>query len=247
MALLVQGSRPTHALAVTLVSWDPGSGPLATRLESTAVNNLCCGGFVERFDPTSVPFTDSHRAESGGVISETAYALSPTGFSITFVEHFRLERSGAESSGAIYFTLDEDTAYELAGDYSMIGWREVLLESTLWDLTAGVLMFDNRQDSSHTQDEVFQLGSQGGDMLNRLSGSRTGVLLAGNYYRLTYRAGIGSTEPGDAIASATGSVQLTFVPELSTGLLVMSGLLGLAYRQSRHGCAWRIEALRKGH
>jgi len=71
--------------------------------------------------------------------------------------------------------------------------------------------------------------------MDRLSGSLTGTLVAGTVYRLSYDALIQSTDAGDSSATASGAIQLSFVPESSTALLVLTGLLGLTAR--RRWCA----------
>jgi len=219
------------ALTVSLAEFDPGSGPLSTHLEATANNELCCGGNVQAFDPVSLPFTDQHRADSGGVVSDTAYSLGDAGFTIDIVEHYRMQRSSAISSGAIYFTVDQDAEYALSGVYAMVGSRDIYLSASLTNISGGSLLFDNLQESRATQDEAFQLGEQSGDSQNGLSGSLTGQLVAGSLYRLNYRAFIYSTEASDGDATATGSIAFAVVPEPSTGLLMGLALAGLVYRR----------------
>jgi hypothetical protein len=226
--VLVTGAAQTsYALNVTLVEWNVGS--LTTRLESTASNDLCCGGSTVGFDPVSVPFSDTHRAESGGVFAEATYSLTSTGFSIVLT-HYRHPRSASIGNGAIYFSLDADSPYELTGSYSMTGYNEIRLEAALADSVEGYL-FDSMQESFHTYDESFQLGVEEGDNRNRFSGSPSGMLQGGQVYRLSYRAAIGSSSSADDVASASGSIQLTFIPEPSTAALLAFGLLGLAARR----------------
>jgi len=231
---------PASAATLAFASWDPGSGVLTTSLTVNVVNDLCCGGASDTLEPTAIPFIDSHAASSGFVRAETSYDISSSAIEITFVEQRRDARSAVHSSGFVYFTFDTDVQYDLAGSYALQGWRNIGLELELFDLTSGVSLFRNDQESGQTLNEAFVLGEQGGDSLNLLSGSLQGGLSAGNVYRLRYAAAITSTEAGDSVATASGYLSLTFVPEPGTALLIAT-CLGVL---SAHGrsCARRISA-----
>lgn len=77
------------------------------------------------------------------------------------------------------------------------------------------------------------LGGIGGDYQNLISGSPTGTLCAGTRYALTYSTFLSTPTALTQGATATGFLTLSFIPEPSTGVLMMTGLLGLAYRQRR--------------
>jgi hypothetical protein len=163
------------------------------------------------FAPSAVPFNSIHVADSGSARSETGYDLSSAALRIDIIEQRRDRRATARSDGAVYFTVDRDVEYVLSGDYALTGSRELRLLVELVNLITGEVLFFNEQISGLTVDEAFVVGGQGGDESNSLSGSLFGMLPAGGYL-LRYIALISSTEANDSPASATGQVQLFFVP-----------------------------------
>ena len=222
-ALLSVCATSSGALTATLVQWSGNS----TDLQSNVNDLECCGGNTQEFQPTSLPFTDSHQAEiAGGVIAQTSYSLSSDGFSIDF-NHYRFARSSAQSIGSIYFELDQDATYSLSGQYALTGFRTIHFDADLSDLTAGQDLFMNAQESGLTTNQSFLLGGNAGDLVSQVSGSLDGSLVAGHLYRLTYDAWIGSTEAADASASASGFLQMALVPEPGTALLLGSGIATL--------------------
>ncbi|HEY8154182.1 MAG TPA: PEP-CTERM sorting domain-containing protein [Myxococcota bacterium] len=178
-------------------------------------------------------------ATFAGNSSTIGYNLSNSAFMITFDE-----TSGVNLNDTGYviaqidFTPDANVDYSLDGAYGALdavaGYDA--LSVSLVDLTDSVALFVNSQVSIGTPFESLTLGQVGGDWSNSLSGSLSGSLIAGHNYRFnaqSQKANLGAS----AGASASGFVNLTFIPESGTGLLVMTGLLGLAYRQRRHGRA----------
>jgi hypothetical protein len=75
------------------------------------------------------------------------------------------------------------------------------------------------------------LAGLGGDEDNALSGSLSGTLLAWHTYSLHLWASFGQDTYQLYGGSATGRLQLAFVPEPGAGLLVMTGLAALAVRR----------------
>lgn len=229
-------SFQARSLTVTLQDWVSAGEVLSSELEVMAVNNLCCGGFTDILRPSSLPFSDSHSVTSDTAQAATSYNLSDAGFHVQGIEHSRPRRASASSRGLIFFSLDQDVRYAISGIYGFVGngWREIQLSAWLFDLTAGVELFKNAQESTATADEAFRLGEEGGDRANALTGALTGELVAGHIYRFTYFSAIGSTEAGDDNASAAGNIHLVFVPEVETGLLLLAGLtmIGMFRRSS---------------
>jgi hypothetical protein len=76
-----------------------------------------------------------------------------------------------------------------------------------------------------------------GEMQKAVSQSMGGVLPAGRYelyyHVFAFQPGPGSCELG--CGSASGTMRFAIVPESGTRLLLMTGMLGLAYWQWRHG------------
>lgn len=221
---------PASALTVTL----NGAG---TSYMYTAADDRSGGDAYETLYPTALPYSDTSTSVDGGASSESEYDLSDAGFDITF-DHSRVSTldSYGYSAGLIYFSVDQDVDYVASGSYSVVDpdGRSVLLNTLLWDLTAASSLFVSQQESNATPNESFTLGGTGGDYYNNNTGSLTGTLIAGNDYRLYYAIDL-YTSPSASTsgATATGSVSLSFVPEPGTGLLVMTGVLGLALRRRR--------------
>jgi len=135
--------------------------------------------------------------------------------------------------------------------YSLSGFLDVVgtsfLSSTaqlvvqICDNTGGVIcgyypeLFFSNQASTSTPNESFVLGAHGGDYIDDLGGSLTGTFYAFRTYSISIYALFGT---GDYVSpydypSAIGQVQLSFVPEPGTSLLVMLGLAGLALQRRR--------------
>ncbi len=217
---------PASAVTVTL---NPGSQTSVLRVSSRALGPI---SVADELFPKTIPFLDSHAAThlpatSLEATSASAYDLSNSGLFITF-EHIRGPVTGsfANSSGVIYFTVDEDVTYMLSGNYSAedADGGPISLDVEL-DRRVGSGLFENIQRSLATPNESFLLGELGGDDRNLLRGSLTGTLSGGTEYRLSYQAIIqgGSPTPTQT-ATATGSITLAFAPEsITVGIDIKPG------------------------
>ena len=142
-----------------------GGNPAGVTLDSTAVRSQCCpsGQSTLILVPTALPFADQHRAEIGGVFSETSYQLTRSAFEISF-EHFRYPDSGVTSTGRIYFTVGADVPYALMGDYAVVGLGNAHLQIWLEDISSSttVVLFTTTQTSgtnSFDTDGMLQAGT----------------------------------------------------------------------------------------
>jgi hypothetical protein len=185
--------------------------------------------------PNTTPWVVNDSIVNGGSSSYTEFNVSNAGFNITF-DHTRAATTGAEagSNSDLYFTVDDDVDFQFSGAYaaSDADGGTLRLEARLVDrtiVTALDWLYRSYQVSHSTPNESFILGLQGGDEANVLFGSPTGTLIAGHeyhFYFTTYinAANITPTEP----ATASGFVNLAFVPEPSTASLLALGLVGIA-------------------
>lgn len=182
--------------------------------------------------PTSLPYIQTHAA-LGNTTSTASYALDATAFEVSFEYTTRsLWGHGAlaTSWGTLFFTVDQDVQYILSGVYSAMdpGGFEVGQSAWLFDETTGSDLFLGGQYSHLTPNESLTLGLQEGDNANLLRGSLMGTLTAGHVYRFDYQSRLRRLTDEPADASAIGYVKLTFVPEPTTGALLVLGLTGLA-------------------
>jgi hypothetical protein len=204
------------------------------------LSNTADGDGVHLSSPVSLPQSGSLAAEQGGYAASTDYALSSSGLTITFDHAVPGEAGHARTFGELYFTPTVNMFYELGGYYvaSDPDGRTLAMEVALGDLGVDVL-FHNWQVSKTTPNESFLIGGQGGDIDNELFGDLTGVLTAGVTYVLwfnfTFDDDNGSFDPLGP-ATATGTLQLAFVPEPSVMVLLVTatcfGLLLLLRRDT---------------
>jgi hypothetical protein len=135
----------------------------------------------------------------------------------------------------VTFVLDANVGYSLDGAYTALDaiGQYVHFFAYLYDNTSDAYVFNSDQSSLSTPNESFTLGLSGGDYNNDLIGSLPGTLVAGHGYDFTVHADIGDYDSHNVAAAASGFVNLIFVPEPTTALLLASGLLGLAARGRR--------------
>ena len=195
------------------------------------------GSVFETFNPVSTPFFDTSTVVDGAASSSSGYALTDGGFDITSFDHVRPPalNDWAQSLGDIFFSVDQDVDYEASGSYTVIDsdGRLISYQSQLIDLTSGMVLYESRQESRSTPNESFTLGGSGGDFGNTSSGSLTGMLIGGHDYYFFYDALIQALPTASTtVATASGFLSLNFVPEASTGVLVLFGI-GVAAAQRR--------------
>lgn len=186
----------------------------------------------EEVYPATLPYSYDSTAVAGGSSVIAKHELSNTSFTISF-DHARSSEplSTASSRGQVFFSVNQNVDYALAGSYAAADpdgtWFE--LSVILYDITLDKPMLYSQQHSNSTPNESFTLGLMEGDQLNELSGSMAGTLIAGHDYSFFYMADIVvfQTEPS-AEATASGFASLTLVPEPSRELLLMTTLLTLA-------------------
>jgi hypothetical protein len=128
----------------------------------------------------------------------------------------------------IFFSVSIDTPYALTGTLLTVdpSAKFVQLQVSLYDIDAAADIFHNLQESFGVVDEAFELGGSGGNLHNELSGSATGLLLAGHRYKLFYGTSIYAANTGGP-ASFTGVFELAFVPEPSSVALLGLGVLAM--------------------
>jgi hypothetical protein len=161
--------------------------------------------------------------------------MSTSAFIFNF-DHSRGSNQGdfAKGGATIGFSVDQAIEIELTGSYSSIdsAGRQVFFKVELRDLL-GPVLFTNTQESRTTSNESFLLGQTGGDFENGLYGPTTGtLLLPGVNYLLEVEAFVDGLSGGSP-ALASGNVTLRFIPEPSTAVLLVFGLVVLTGRRRR--------------
>jgi hypothetical protein len=241
MRISHSGSSLAGALFLALLT-GPSAYALGISLGPSSIDAYADDGGVEHstYIPTSVPDSGSVTATHGGVTATTGFAFSDSGITLTF-DHIRAPTLYAAAYGGtavngdrqIQFVPNANVPYVLEGVYTTVdvdgGYVE--FRAAFLDITANTVLFVNAQSSDSTPNESFVLGLQQGDRDNHLVGSLSGMLIAGHTYALTTLATTQSLSNATTSATGTGHLSLTFVPEPSTGLLVIAGLLGFAVRR----------------
>jgi hypothetical protein len=223
------------ALALPLFAASASFALGVTVWGSLEVDAADSGFDIDVANPAAVPESGTLTAAASGTAGSASYDLAGSGFSFGFDAGISgTPGANAFLLGLLYFVPDADVDYVFDGSFTAtdVDGRHVTLTGSLYDDTAGTSLFSSYQTSDNTANESFTLGLQGGDLDNILSGSPTGTLLAGHTYSLYLFAEIENTDAAYAqTATATGALNLTFVPEPGIGLLGIAGLLGLAARR----------------
>ena len=219
---------PTVFSAVTLN--DGGVTKLEVVARDTAIS---ADNQIEDLFPASLPYNQSHVATIGASNSHAEYHLGQTAFTIASVgARASLLDSRSNVQPNIFFSVSTNTPYDLTGMFNVNdpgnSGKYAGLEVMLSDVDTAAVLFHNVQESFGTVDQAFALGGSSGNQNNLLTGSLAGTLLGGHRYKLFYGTSIYAANSGDS-ASATGTFQLSFVPEPTSLPLVLIGLACRCY------------------
>jgi hypothetical protein len=206
-------------------------------------------GQVEQyFYGTSIPTSTTVSAVVGSAHNNTTINWSFSGGQTILSFDMDHKRPAGGSAAQTYmgigaavmsFTANADAAYTVSGFYNATDVGKIgFVYEGIWlhDITANIPLFDNSQESRNTANEQFVVGETGGDTSNSLSGSSTGILIAGHEYSLNFEYFIFPHLFGDSGASALGNATLTIndiaAPEPSTlSLLGIGAISLLGYRK----------------
>ena len=230
LAALIAGREAT-AYTVTLNGY-------ATSYLTTHANDRVGSNQFETVNPPAMPYSYTSTSLDGGASSESGYSLTNAGFDITLDQsRVGAANSFGQAEGSIFFSVNQGIDYVASGSYSVADsdGRIVYYRPFLYDRTVGSFVFENFQQSRATPNESFTLGGTGGDFSNSTFGSLTGTLIAGHDYEFNYYVMIhtsSTASPSGATASGNLSLSFSAIPEPSTGLLMVLGLVALAV--SRH-------------
>ncbi len=225
-----------HTGAALSVTLDPGGW--ISSFTDLAVESVFPPDIVAS-NPAGLPSSATTPGASAGPSAAVMdYTLDHDGFAIDFTQTVAASTgSGSQGTGYIYFTVDEDTTYLVSGLLDVVDseGRGVYLRTFLEDITgAPFFLFQSEQYSQSTPNESFTIGLTEGDTSNLLSGSASGVLLAGHVYRFYADAALQSwpSAARTTTASASGNITL-HLPEPSLALAVALALARLAALRSR--------------
>lgn len=231
VAALYLGVKFNAAAAITL-----NTGGI-TALEVVARDTqISFANTIGNLSPTAVPYDQSTNAVVGVSSSFALFHLGEDNFSLTSSG----ARAGQIDSRAnvqplIYFSPSTDTAYSISGTLTVsdpaASGKAVQLTATLTDVGTAAVLYNSQQESFGVVDQSFTLGGMAGNVANMLSGSATGVLLAGHQYSIFFGSSIYAANSGDP-ASFLGSFDLEFtaVPEPSVSVMLL-GLVLVALRR----------------
>jgi hypothetical protein len=141
--------------------------------------------------------------------------------------------STAQTNATIYFIPDADVDYAISGFYGLFagGAPIVSLRLAIRDDVAGPFVYEGVHSSRQIPGESFTLGGSGGNIFDIEEGGLNGTLLAGHQYILTLQTRLFANDTPPSGASASGFVNIAFVPEPSSAVLVGAGLAWLARRR----------------
>lgn len=229
---LASGVQTSQASGVVLN--DGGTTKLEVTARDTSVSFV--GAIVNTF-PAALPFSTTLSAAQGTAHSEAHFDLSESGFTVTSFgsRPGRLD-SGANVQPTIFFSVSSDTLYDIAGSISTIdpSGKYVALTATLTDVDTATTLYHSNQEGFGTPSQSFVLGGLDGNWASDLSGSSSGLLLAGHRYKVFFGSSIYAANSGDP-ASFTGSFSMTLreansVPDTGSTLacsVIGLGILGL--------------------
>lgn len=173
------------------------------------------------FAGTSIPESQDFDLTSGTSRTQSKLEYLGSGNQVTLKNTFSHQRGGGNDGSRtveynLQFIADADGTYTLSGAFSAsdVDTAGILYFNVyLFDIGsvsgpgAGFL-FNSLQTSMNTLNESFLLGGNGGDLGGTNSGSLSGTLIAGHFYKLFYHAGSGGYLNGDGGGTATGFVRL---------------------------------------
>jgi hypothetical protein len=219
--------RQSAQAAVTLNDGGVTKLELAARDTSVSFENT-----IRDLFPTVLPFNSSADAIVGASKSHAEFHLGQDGFGIiTSGSRPGYLDSYANIQPVIFFSVSVDTPYSISGTLSVndpgSSGKFASLTTTLTDVGTSGVLFNSDQESFGVVDQSFVLGGKAGNIANTLSGSPTGLLLAGHQYSLFYGTSIYAANSGDS-ASFTGGFEMKLgaVPE-ARGFASVSVLLML--------------------
>jgi hypothetical protein len=142
----------------------------------------------------------------------------------------------AVSEGRIYFRVDSPAAFSIAGTISGADPDLIRLYQFAWlyDLSTSTTVFFGEQETRGVAGSTLTVGLQEGNAGNRLAGTTSGVLVPGDFYFFEYKAVLHDEEAVSTTpSSGSGSFRFSIVPEPSTLLLLVEGMLWLALASRR--------------
>ncbi len=233
-AAIFAAAQSGHAGNVALN--DGGTTTLWLTVRDT---NLSFTGQQGYHYPVSLPFSTSVSLTEGASHVQADFILNDSGFSSTSSgARAGLLDSRSTLQPQFFFSVSVDTVYAIAGAFSAddpgLTGSAVVLTATLKDLDTSATLYHSHQSSLGVVDEAFALGGMSGNLENELSGSSSGILLAGHQYSFSYATTIYASQTSDA-ASFLGSFALTLgdqqsVPDVGSSIalsLIGFGVLGI--------------------
>jgi hypothetical protein len=245
----------TASSLLLLVSFAANASPItitSSYIDSYADDQIA--GFVSDLDSSGLFGSRSLLAVDNGNSSATDINWVDTGSGALFDFDMNHTRTGALYSisetyaGSINFTANENTTYNITGQYTVddvTSAGESYSDVYLANVTSGYTLFEDTNYSENTVDESFTVGTASeGDMYNYFTGSQAGNLIAGNQYQFYFSNYVQAYPTADGGSSATGCVTLSIggatgagscgissVPEPMPLTLLGAGLAALGLRR----------------
>jgi len=238
--LLLALAASTASADFTAVTWlPPDSEPQQSFSSLQALTFRGGGGEQITRNALPIPYNDSMSARgrdddaSSRAYARETYSFTGSELRLDLTNFERTGMSTLESGGNWIFTVSTPTLTVASGFFSVVSKDQppgvssgFALAATLQDLTAGVTLFDSYQGNL-APEGTFVVGGLTGQQPT-FSGSLTNLLDPQHTYRFAYF--FLSSQRGTAgdSSAATGLVMLSAVPEPTSLLMALAGLIAVA-------------------
>jgi hypothetical protein len=230
-------------------AWLLASAPVHADLQisSPSLETVACEACdVQTQSSVSTPSfvtSDTATSTNGAFSAETYYNFGISGFNGSLRFEMLHDMGGddplgrASSTGVLTLTpVGAPVTYSLSGIYGYGGETDgnISLSVSLVDADTSAVLFENVQVSDEVNGEDLTLGQTTGNVSNTLSGSLSGMLLAGHNYVLTYSYTL-TQAGGFGLGGAGGELlmELAPIPAPGSACLGFMGLVGLIRRRHR--------------
>lgn len=183
---------------------------------------------------SALPWSDAQLAQTGLAAGSSAFDFSPQQLQVDFTAGLSQGAGPGEAVmgfGALVFTPDADTTYDVSGLFSLSDQQVagLRLATALSELgSTPTSLFSTTMESLATPGASLVVGSPSGDLRSDMTGSTTGTLLAGHVYQFEWTFTLYSTSSLAFGTLGQGGVTLRFDSASSLPMIPLPTSAGLA-------------------